>query len=88
MDDKIRLTLLLKLNQLKKDGLANCELDFITSYLEDMKWQGNRPDNLSTIVNDILKVEADQIVRYLSIKAIVDSQYRSLNDFDFLLEGE
>ena len=87
-DAQIKLTIFIKTLQLKKNGLANLDIEEIKVYLFGYRWKKHKPATLHEAVNDILSINGSQLVAYLSTRAIVESKNKNLGDFKNLLEGE
>ena len=87
-NSRIQLTIIIKVYQLQKEGLDNIDSSFIEDYLTLVKWRKEKPETLHEAVNDILSINGDNIVRFLSTRAIIDSKNKTLGDFTSLLEGE
>lgn len=85
---QIQLTIVLKLQQLQRDALPGLRYQNIEDTLRYWKWRKRTPRTLHEAVNDILSLTADEIVRILSQRAIVDGYRQSLNDFEDLIGGE
>ncbi len=82
---EIALTIGLKINQLRRNKLPNLEVKQFVDYLYKHKWKKEKPDKLSTAIFDIMDVDADNMVIYLSKNAIIDAKNQSLADFEDLL---
>jgi hypothetical protein len=87
-NSRIQLTIVIKVCQLQKEGLENIDSSFIEDYLTHVKWKKDKPETLHEAVNDILSINGDKIVRFLSTRALIDSKNKTLGDFTSLLEGE
>jgi len=84
-NSQIRIVLLLKLNQLKREELPTLSYQNLVDYLFSVRWKNALPENLNDITTDIMAIKAEEVVSYLSYQAIVDSKKHTLNDFDDLL---
>lgn len=84
---QIQLTIVLKLQQLQRDYLSNLTYQNIEDALRYWKWKKKTPYTLHEAVNDILSLTADEIVRFLSNRAIIEGSSQSLNDFQDLIGG-
>ena len=84
---QIQLTLILKLQQLQRDCLASLTYQNVEDTLKYWKWRKNPPRSLHVAVNDILSLTADEIVRVLSQRAIIEGYRHNLNDFEDLIGG-
>jgi len=85
-NSQIRIVLLLKLNQLKREELPTLSYQNLVDYLFSVRWRNAIPETLNDITTDIMAIKAEEVVSYLSVQAIVDSKKHSLSDFDDLYE--
>lgn len=83
---QLQLAIHLRLNQLKREELSTLTYQNMVDTLFDSLWKNAYPESLNQAVNDIMSLSTDQIVAYLSKKAIVDSKHFSLDDYDDLLK--
>ncbi len=84
MDEKLALTISLKYYQLKRESLPNLEVSQLTDYLFKCKWKQERPQTLNAIVTDVMGVDAETLVQYLSNLVIIESRHKGLDEFDDL----
>lgn len=86
-DRQLRLTAVLKLQQLQREAIPNLSIQNIEDTLKYWKWRKTCPRTLHEAVNDILSLTADDIVRCLSQRAIVDGYRQRISDFQDLIGG-
>ncbi len=86
-DKQIQMTIALKLQKLQRDAIPSLTYQNIEDTLRHLKWKKKAPRTLHEAVNDILSLTADEIVRLLSQRAIIDGFRASIEDFDDLLGG-
>ena len=67
----VQLTMVIKLQQLKRNSL----------------WKKNPPGSLHDAANAILSVPADDIVRFLSSRAVIEGAHQSIEDFSDIIGG-
>ncbi len=84
---QIQLTVVLKLQQLRREAIPSLTYQNIEDTLKYWKWRKKMPRTLHEAVNDILSLTADEIVQLLSQRAIVDGYRQSLSDFQDLIGG-
>lgn len=84
-NQQIALTIGLKINQLRRNKLPNLEVKHFVDYLYKYKWKKAKPETFTKAISDIMEIEADNMVVYLSQSALIDAKHRSLADFDDLL---
>lgn len=82
---EIRVLLLLKVNQLKREELPTLTYQNLLDYLFNQRWKDYFPENLNDIATDVLSIRAEEVVSYLSYQAIVDSKKHSIGDFEDLI---
>lgn len=83
---QLQLAIYLRLNQLKREQLATITYQNIIDTLFDSVWKDQYPQSLNHAINDIMSINAERIVAYLSKKAIIESKDHSLEDFDDLIK--
>lgn len=65
----VQMVMVLKLQELQQNELPSLHYDDLEDYLNDIIWKNRIPLYLSTAAEDILHVNATDIVRYLSAEA-------------------
>ena len=85
---QIQLTIVLKLNQLQRQQYPNLTYDNLVDVLVDLKWKRNVPTSLHEAVNDILTLDVDTVIQYMSKQAIIDGYRSDLSMYnDLLMKG-
>lgn len=69
-DPQIKLAIILKTNQLKREVLSTLTYKHVEKTLYGFVWKGNYPKSINKAVDDILKLDISTIVGYLSLDAI------------------
>ena len=87
LDGQIQLTLLLHLHKLQRDFSYSITFDNLVDTLMGSIWKKRLPKSLHEAVNDILSLSADQVIRFLSTKAIIDGYKADLSEFNDLIGG-
>ncbi len=80
----IRLTIYLKINQLRREQLSSLTYSHIMNVLFYFEWSKKTPATIHEAVNDIMKLEAKDIVTTLHTLAMIKGSEMSLeniNDF-------
>lgn len=77
----VQLIMVLKMQQLNRDEMPNLQYDNLEDYLSNRLWKDQNPRSLNQAADQILHVDARDIVRYLSGKAVVQGARESLDDF-------
>ena len=83
----VQLTMVLKLQQLKRDELPSLSYENLEDFLTEKLWAVRLPSTLHEAADDILNVQANEIVRWLSKRAIIDGSRTQLEDFSDVIGG-
>ena len=83
----VQLTMVLKLQQLKRDELPSLSYENLEDFLTEKLWAVRAPSTLHEAADDILNVPANEIVRWLSKRAIIDGSRSQLEDFSDVIGG-
>lgn len=83
----IRFCIALKTNQLRREQLSSLTYQHVESALIG-KWKFEKVHHLHEAVNDILSLNANDVVVYLSAEATMLGRNYSINDFDDLFGGD
>ncbi len=78
---KVQLALVLKLQQLKRTQISTLTYNDLEDYLALVILKKETCDSLSQAVDLIWKIEAKDIIRFLSNQVIRDSAKKNLLDF-------
>lgn len=82
---KVQLIMVLKMQQLNRDEMPSLRYDNLEDYLSSRLWKDRLPKTLNQAADQILHVDARDIVRYLSGKAVIQGSKESLDDFADLI---
>ena len=82
----LKLTIILKTNQLRRE-LYSLTYQHVESTLFGCVWRFKKPDTLSKAVDDVLKLNANEVVAYLSTEAVIQGSQMSIDDFNDLIGG-
>ena len=77
----IQLTMVIKLQQMQRNGLPKAIYDYLEEYLKEDLWTDKVPVSLHEAVNDIMSIDVKDIVVFLSRKAVIDGSRLHLEDF-------
>lgn len=83
----IKLAIALKTNQLKRDELSSLTYQHVESALIGLKWSFHKPQSMHEAIDDIFKLNANEVVQYLSSQAVILGAQMKLNDFQDLIGG-
>lgn len=78
---KVQLALVLKLQQLKRTQISTLTYNDLEDYLALVILKKETCDSLSQAVDLIWKIEAKDVIRFLSNQVIRDSAKKNLLDF-------
>lgn len=84
----VQLTMVLKLQQLKRGELSSLSYGNLEDFLMESLWKKNTPNSLHEAADDVLSVSASDIVRFLSMRAVVDGSKQNLEDFTDVIGGD
>lgn len=84
---QLQLAIYLRLGQLKREQLATLTYQNMIDTLFDNVWKDKYPESLSDAVADIMNLDVDKIVAYLSNKAIIESKDHHLDEYSDLMKG-
>lgn len=84
---QVQMCMVIKLQQLQQEGLAVLTYANLEDYLQFHLWRKKRPIGLAQAADQILQLSADDIVRYLSKRALQEASSKKLSDFSDLLGG-
>lgn len=86
MQDKyIKLTIALKLNQMKRTQLSSLTYDHVESTLMQ-QWSLQMPSSIHDAINQIMKLHANDVVASLSMQVMTKSK-ANIQDFEDLFKG-
>ena len=83
----IQLTMVLKLQQLKRNGLPSLRYSNLEDYVNEKLWALRQPHSLHEAADDILHVDTQEMIRFLAKKAITDAAASRLDDFSDIIGG-
>ncbi|MDO4414844.1 MAG: post-transcriptional regulator [Erysipelotrichaceae bacterium] len=83
----IQLTMVLKLQQLKRNGLPSLRYSNLEEYINEKLWVNQLPQSLHQAADEILAVNNQDVVRFLAKKAITEGATQKLEDFSDIIGG-
>lgn len=83
----IQLTMVLKLQQLKRSGLPSLKYSNLEEYVNEKLWLNQHPRSLHQAADEILAVSIQEMIRFLAKKAITDGAALKLEDFSDIIGG-
>jgi len=82
-----QLMMVLKMQKLQREALPSLSYENLEDYLKESLWKNGCPKSLHQAADDILSVTADDLVRFLSRKALVDGKKSSLEEYSDVIGG-
>lgn len=86
-NSQIDLAIAIKTNQLRREYLESLTAKQVRDTLFDFIWSLHTPKTLSEAVDDILKLNVNEVVAFLSNQAVVLGAQMSLDEFSDLFES-
>lgn len=86
-DKQIKLAIALKTNQLKRERLSSLTYQHVEDTLFNFVWKFHPPKSVHEAINDIVSLDANEIIAFLSNQAIILGAQMKLHEFDDLLGG-
>ncbi len=83
----VQMTLVLKLQQLRRDELPTLTYDQLEDYFMLYLWKNGCPTTLHRAANDILNTPASEVVKFLSRRAVIDGAHQNLEEFEDIIGG-
>ncbi|NBK97739.1 MAG: hypothetical protein EOM50_06930 [Erysipelotrichia bacterium] len=83
----IRLSIFLKINQLRREQLESLNYQHIVDVLFYIVWDHQLPKTIHEAVDDIMKLEAKDVVSALHTLAMIKGSKMSLDKIDSILGG-
>ncbi|MEG0315095.1 MAG: post-transcriptional regulator [Erysipelotrichaceae bacterium] len=85
-DSNIKCAISLKTNKLIREELSSLTYQQVEETLVKYKWNGLKDVSLHDAINDILHLKANEIISYLSTKAIIEGSKMDIEDFKDLID--
>lgn len=85
--DIIRMMIFLKINQLKREQLDSLTYTHIVNVLFYIIWDRKLPNTIHEAVDDIMKLEAKDVVTALHTLAMIEGSKMTLDKIDSILGG-
>lgn len=86
-DRYLKLAIALKANELKRNQLSSLTYQHVESALL-AKWKFEKPQSLHDTINQIMQLDANEVVAYLSTQALILGSQMAIHDFDDLIGGD
>lgn len=86
-DRYVKLAITLKTNELQRKQLSSLMYQHVESMLHE-KWKIEKPKPLHQVVEQIMQLEANDVIAYLSTQAIILGSKMKIHDFEDLIGGK
>lgn len=86
-NSQIQFVLFLKLKQLQRNELSSLTMKHLEDTLDGFVWKFKQPKTLNEAVNDILALQINEIIGFLSQQAIIDGASMELSDLGEWIGG-
>ena len=83
----VQMVMVLKLQQLQRDELPTLTYEQLERYLMESLWVYRKPMALHEACQDVLHINASDVVVFLTKNAIIDGAKMDLSDFEDLIGG-
>lgn len=83
----IKLAIALKTSQLKREELSSLTYQHVENTLKGFKWMRNKPNSVHEAIDDIFKLNANEVVQFLSNEAVIMGSQMKLHEFNDLIGG-
>jgi hypothetical protein len=83
----IQLTMVLKLQQLKREGVPSLNYDNLEDYINEKLWNKKLPRSLHEAADEVLSISPQDMIRFLSRQAIAEGASKTLEDFSDIIGG-
>lgn len=81
----IQLVMVLKTIKLRTEQLPSLKYEDLEDYVRRFLWKREVPSQLHQAVNAVLSVTANDIVRFMATRSLIDSSHETLNDYADLI---
>lgn len=86
--DDVKLAIYLKINQLKRENLSSLTYNHLLKVLFNCVWDRKKPNTIHEAVNDIMKLNANEVVISLHTLAMIEGSTMSVDKIDEILGGD
>lgn len=85
--EEVRLAIFLKINQIRREQLKSLRYSHIIQMLFRFVWNNSLPKNLNEAINDIMNLNANEIVASLHTLALIDGSQMSMDKIEDIIGG-
>ncbi len=84
---EVQMAMVIKLHQLQREVLPSVSYSALEDYMNTVLWEKGAPRSLNQAVNDIMNIDANEVVKSLAKQAILQSGTSSLADYSDVIGG-
>lgn len=82
---QINLAVAIKTNQIRRESLSSINEQHVLATLYGFTWVAHLPKTLNEAVDDILKLNVNDIIAYLSTQAVIMGKEMDIDEIDGLI---
>lgn len=82
---QINLAVAIKTNQIRRESLRSINEKHVLATLEGFTWVAHHPKTLNEAVDDIMKLNVNDIIAFLSNQAVILGKQMELDEIDDLI---
>lgn len=86
-DRYLKLAITLKTNELKRNQLSSLTYHHVESAIL-AQWKFEKPNTIHEAIHEIMQLNANEVVAYLSTQALILGSKMAIQDFDDLIGGD
>ncbi len=83
--NQIELAISIKTSQLQRTDLKSITEKHVRDTLFGTVWKNQKPKSISKAIDDIFKINVNEIVAYLSTQAVIQGGMMDENDIEYLM---
>lgn len=87
-NEHIKLAVFLKINQLRREQLNTLTYSHVVKVLFQFKWNQKLPETMNGAVNDIMTLNASDVVAALHTLAIIEGSKMNLDSIGTIIGGD
>ena len=84
---QVQMIMILKMQKLKSEQLPTLCYENLESFLNQKLWKEHQPTSLHEAADQILHVNASDIVQFMAVEAMTEGAKANLEDFSDILGG-
>ncbi|MBE6117550.1 MAG: hypothetical protein IIY72_03175 [Solobacterium sp.] len=85
---EVQMALVIKLHELQRDVLPSISYSVLEDYISTVLWPKGAPRTLNQAVDDIMRIDAGEIVKSMAMQAKLQSGRSTLADYSDVIGGK